>query len=216
MIKCIIIDFDGVIVESAQIKNKAFMEMFSKYNGINIDDLKRYLKENESYSRFVKFEYIYKSLLNREYDKDVADELGNEFSNIVYRKVIECPYVDGAKEFLQYFSKHYPLYVASNTPQEELEKIIKERNLQQYFKRAYGSPPGNKKEFIEDILEKEDIQPKETVYIGDMIGDYKVADETNINFIGRINVESFDEFNIPNFKDMFMIKDWLLNECKYN
>ena len=50
MIKAIIFDFDGVLVESAEIKTKAFEMLFSDYPD-TIDDIVQYHKKNMGISR---------------------------------------------------------------------------------------------------------------------------------------------------------------------
>ena len=208
MIKTIILDFDGVIVESVDIKTEAFKELFKKYPEKQ-DEILNYHLANNALSRYIKFEYIYKEILKKKYNEEVKSKLGREFSNLVFQKVIECPYVKGAEGFLKSFSEKYPLYVASATPQEELNRIISARNLDKYFKKVWGTPPGNKIEFIQNILNKENAKPIEAIYIGDMLRDYEIARKTGVFFIGRKNKESFDGLNVPQYSDFLGIIQWL-------
>lgn len=208
MIKTIILDFDGVIVESVDIKTDAFKELFKSYPDKQ-DEILNYHLANNALSRYIKFEYIYREILKKKYNEEVKNKLGREFSNLVFQKVIECPYVTGAKDFLKSFSEKYPLYVASATPQEELNRIILARNLNKYFKKVWGTPPGNKIEFIHNILKKENAKPTEAVYIGDMLKDFEIAKKTGVFFIGRKNKESFDGLNVPQYTDFSGIIQWL-------
>lgn len=210
MIKLIILDFDGVIIESANIKHEAFIEIFQDYDDV-LDDIIQYLIQNKAISRFDKFKYIYENFIGGEYNSQIEKELGDKFSEIIFQKIIEAPFVKGAEEFLEYFYKRYPIYIASNTPQKELEEIIEKRNLNKYFKQIFGRPPGTKIEFIKEILKHENAQPNEAVYIGDMIEDYKIAKKLNVLFIGRKNLESFEDFNIPQSSDLLGIKKLLIN-----
>jgi len=210
MIKLIILDFDGVIIESANIKHEAFIEIFQDYE-IVLDDIVEYLLQNKATSRYAKFRDIYENFIGEEYNRQIEKELGDKFSEIVFQKVIEASFVKGAEEFLKYFSKNYPIYIASNTPQEELNRILERRKIKKYFKEAYGSPPGTKIEFINEILKRENALPNEVVYIGDMIEDYRIAKQLNIFFIGRKNLESFNDFNIPQSSDLLGIKKLLIN-----
>lgn len=59
MIEVIILDFDGVVVESVDIKTEAFRELFQEYE--NVDDIVQYHLQNNAISRFIKFKYIYES-----------------------------------------------------------------------------------------------------------------------------------------------------------
>lgn len=215
MIKTIVLDFDGVIVESVDIKTEAFKELYKEYDD-KLDDIINYHLDNNAISRFIKFKHISENILNEKYDDKTKEKLGKLFSKIVFDKIVECPYVKGAEEFLKYFSKNYPIYLASNTPQKELELITKKRSLTKYFKGIYGSPPGDKVGFIKKIQDAENISSKEILYVGDMINDYKIAKKTNVKFVGRKNIESFDNLNVPYFSDLIGIKEWIKNQEKDN
>ncbi|MEM4258246.1 MAG: HAD hydrolase-like protein [Candidatus Thermoplasmatota archaeon] len=213
MLKLIIMDFDGVIIESVDLKTEAFRELFQEYHEY-IDDIIDYHVRHHAFSRYVKFKYIYENILKKPYTPEVERDLGQRFSYIVYQKVVTCPYVPGALEFLKFFAPRYPIYLASNTPQQELERIVAERKIQQYFKRVFGSPPGNKIEFIHTALTAEHAQPQQAIYIGDMREDYNVARKTGVKFIGRKNIESFDDFCVPNFPNLLDIKEWIVRDIK--
>ena len=63
MIKVIILDFDGVIVESLDIKTQAFRDLFSNYPE-HIDEIMNYQLEYNPFSRYIKFEHIVTNILN--------------------------------------------------------------------------------------------------------------------------------------------------------
>ena len=66
MIKAIAFDFDGVLVESSNIKTDAFRRLFSDYPD-KVDELVEYHKKNMGISRYVKFQYFYEVLLKQSY-----------------------------------------------------------------------------------------------------------------------------------------------------
>lgn len=201
MIKVIILDFDGVIVESLNIKTEAFRELFHGYPQ-HLDRIMSYHLEHISVSRYIKFEYIYTRILGESYDEDKAKEAGGKFSALVRQKIIECPAVPGAYEFLEYFSTFFPLYITSATPQKELENIIKTRGLLKYFKKVYGTPPWEKYDAMQDIMLQEKVTPQEIIYIGDSIEDFWVAQKAGVLFVGRKNKESLDNLGVPVYKNM--------------
>jgi len=207
MIKTIILDFDGVVVESLGIKTQAFRDLFSDYPQ-HIGDIMSYHLSHNSISRYIKFEYIVTHILGETYDEKRRKELGARFSELVRQKVIECPYVAGAEEFLRYFSSKVPLYVASATRHEELEAIIKARGIDRYFKEIYGTP-WEKHEVVQKVMLKEKVNPDAVAYIGDSREDYKAAQEAGVLFVGRINEEPLDNLGIPVYQDLFGIKTHL-------
>ncbi len=201
MIKVIILDFDGVIVESLNIKTEAFRELFSGYPRY-LERIMSYHFENISVSRYVKFEHIYNRILGESYDKEKAEETGKRFSVLVRQRIIECPWVGGAEEFLKHFSLILPLYITSATPQQELETILHARGLLEYFKGVYGTPPWEKYDAMQKIMLHEKVTPQEIVYIGDSLEDFKVAQRAGVHFVGRLNQESFEDLAVPVYKDM--------------
>ena len=61
MIKAIIFDFDGVLVESAEIKTEAFRQLFSSFPD-KVHEIVEYHKRNMGISRYVKFRYFYENI----------------------------------------------------------------------------------------------------------------------------------------------------------
>lgn len=181
-IKAILFDFDGVIVDSVNVKTEAFRELFSNEKE-HLQEIIEFHLANGGMSRFVKFDIIYRDILNKPLLEEQSKELGKKFSQLVTQKVIECTYMSGALEFIQKYSKQVPLFIASGTPQGELQEIATQRGLNSYFKEIHGTPRG-KPEIIRDILNRFHLKTQEMPFIGDAINDYKAALETNSPFYG--------------------------------
>lgn len=209
-IKAIILDFDGTLVESVGIKDWAFGSLFEEYPD-HLDEIMKYHLSHNATIRFEKFKYITKNILKQKYNEDVETGLSQRFSELVFKKIIECPYVPGAEDFLNYFWGKLPLYLASVSPAEELGGVLNVRSLEKYFKKVYAIP-WVKIDAIKDILNNEKISPEEAVYIGDTFEDYEAAKSTNVFFIGRDSNKSFQDADIPIYKNMFEIKTLL---CKF-
>lgn len=209
-VKTIILDFDGTIVESVGIKDSAFKTLFSEYPE-HLESIMEYHLANNATVRFDKFKHITENILNQEYNEDRKRFLSRRFSDLVFERIVECPYVRGAEDFLNYFREKVSLYLASASPTEELEKILAARgDLKKYFKDVYAIP-WVKTDIIKDILERENISPEEAIFIGDAFEDYEAARLTDVFFIGRDSNKSFHGADVPVYKDMFDIKAFL---CK--
>ena len=191
MVKAIIFDFDGVILESAEIKTEAFRQLFEERFPNNINEIVEYHKKNMGISRFTKFKQIYKRFANKSLAAGEEVTLGDEFSGIVFERVLKTPMVPGAIEFLNENQKNYILIVASGTPKEELIDIMKKRNLLHYFKEVFGSPQ-EKMDMIRYVMEKYELNSSEIVFVGDSESDYKAASATNVHFVARIGTNSSD------------------------
>ncbi|MFA4905557.1 MAG: HAD hydrolase-like protein [Candidatus Margulisiibacteriota bacterium] len=204
-IKVIILDFDGVIVESNNIKHRAFAELFKEYPAYYNQIMEYHLAHNHI-DRHAKFKHIIENILKQKYDKELAQRWAKKFSDLTRNNIIACPYIPGAKAFLEYFSGKYPLYLASATPLDELEIILRSRGLLHYFKKIYGAPVPKKKMF-ENVVNIENINPENIMFIGDSPEDYIVASDFGCNFIAVADVNIIN--GAIRFNNMFEAKTWL-------
>ena len=185
MIKAIIFDFDGVIIESANIKTEAFAEIFSDFPQ-KLKEIIDYHLVNAGISRYAKFRYIYEHILGQSLSKEKELELGRRFSQIVLQKVLSAPFVSGAKEFLDMNKHRFQFFIASGTPEEELMDIIYARRLQEHFREIHGSPK-QKSDIINEIINHYHFTREEVVYVGDAESDRIAAEQAKIFFIERID-----------------------------
>jgi HAD superfamily hydrolase (TIGR01549 family) len=200
MIRTIFFDFDGVIVESVDIKTRAFAKLFEHEGEGIVKKVIFYHLENAGVSRYEKFRYIYKEILKRFLSDEEFEMLCKKFAASVMDVVIKAPYVEGAKEFLENYSQAYKCFVVSATPQEEIEGIIQKRHIWHFFKAVYGAP-AKKNDVVKTILVKENIDPCNAVYVGDAMSDYLAAKENNVAFIARVTND-----NNSLFRDLGCIK----------
>jgi len=184
MLKIIILDFDGVIVESTDIKTEAFRKLFSDYPK-HVDAIVEYHKKNAGVNRYEKFNHIYKNILKQPLDERKMAELGKRFSTLVVEEIRACPLVPGALEFLEKYSKKVKLFVASSTPEEELQYLVKARGLQKYFHGMYGAP-SKKSEITLRLMKEEGTKGKEVLFVGDSAADHAEAKKAGVHFIGRV------------------------------
>lgn len=207
-LKAIILDFDGVVVESNQIKHQAFAEIFGEYPE-HYDEMMAYHLAHNHVDRYKKFRYWIETVLKREYTKEKGDKLAQRFAKLTREKIINSPYVDGALDFIDFFSKRYPVYIASATPLNELMIILKARGLDKYFKGIYGAPTPKIRMFS-DLIEKEKVAPNEVLFIGDSPEDYQVAGEGGLLFLARTSEHNLDPGKAQSFKNMSEVKEHIL------
>ena len=207
-LKAIILDFDGVILESNAIKDRAFKAVYRKYPQ-QLKKIMAYHSSHPTTIRFAKFEYIAKNILGQEYTKSEAEKLRRDFAEFVFSEIRQCPFVTGAREFLNYFHGKIPLYIVSINPYRELQDIMQTRRLKKYFKKVYCDP-WRKRDALKDILKREGIFGKEAIFIGDQQGDYTAAKKAGVLFIGR-GRKTFRGLKVKAFKNLLLVRNFFLS-----
>lgn len=184
-LQAIFFDFDGVLVESMHVKTEAFAQLFRKFGDEVVEKVVKHHIENGGISRYVKIKHYYNNFLDEQINQEKIDEKAQQFSDIVVKKVIKSSWVTGAEKFLEENYKKIDMYVISGTPQQELRKIVKERDMGKYFKGIYGTPK-TKPEIMKMIISEKKYDKNKTLYIGDSFSDYTDSKKAEVPFLGRV------------------------------
>ena len=191
MIKAIIFDFDGVLVQSNNIKEGNFFEIFKEFRGSKeiVEEVKNTPPKK---NRFELVEEILKKLgkkglididdLEKETEKYVA-----KYSEKTEEDVVNAPEVKGTSEALEILHKRFKLFVFSATPDGYLQKITDRRGVTKYFTAVYGSGDWYKEEALKKIIKENNLRAEDTVFVGDGENDKSAAEYVNMRFIGIIN-----------------------------
>ena len=194
--QAIFFDFDGVILDSVDIKTKAFAEMFRPFGSKIESEVIAYHLANKGVSRYKKFTYYYENLLRREMSEKELDDLDKKFSDLVLKGVIDSPFIEGALETLnELYIRKIPAYVVSGTPHNEINYIVTEKGISHYFKEIHGTPR-HKYEIIKDILAHNEYQPDKCLFIGDAMSDYNAAKKNELFFLGVVRKDEISPFPI--------------------
>jgi phosphoglycolate phosphatase-like HAD superfamily hydrolase len=190
-LRVIIMDFDGVVIESNDVKTEAFQQVFSKSPGYT-EIMMAFHHAHVSLSRFGKFEHLLE-LMGKKGNAELMAEIAEDFSKRVIQGIVAVPLVPGAESFLRYVTQRLPVYLASVTPEDELDLILSKRGLSHWFRKVYGCPPWTKPDAILAVLKREGVQPEDALLIGDSAGDQRAAQATGVGFLGRDSGLAFDE-----------------------
>lgn len=186
MIRALIFDFDGVILESADLKTQAFEQLAKEEFPQYAKEVVAYHRKNMGISRFIKFRYIFDNLLKKKLRPKIEKQLGERFTAIISEKIKSVPFVKGSLEFLKENQGKYKMFVASGTPEGELKEVAELRGVAGYFAEMHGSPR-TKQDIVLDILARYNLEPSDTVFVGDAESDYLAAKLTGVSFVGRVH-----------------------------
>jgi len=200
--QAIMFDFDGVLAECMDVKTEAFAQIYEPYGKDVVNKVVKHHVENGGISRYVKIKYYHEEYLKQQINEEQVEKIAKQFSDLVVDKVVKSDWVKGAKEFLEKNYKKIDMYVISGTPEEELKKIVKKRNMEKYFKGVYGSPD-TKPVILRRIITKKGYNPDKVMYIGDSLSDYRDSQKAEVKFLGRLLNESVSPFprNTPEISD---------------
>ena len=192
--QAIFFDFDGVILDSVDVKTKAFAKMFSSYGPEIEKKVVEYHMINGGVSRFEKFKYYYKNLLHKPITEEILNDLGNDFKKLALEGVLAAPFIDGALDTLKQLKlKGVPAFVATGAPDEEIKDIVKKRNLSDYFLEIHGSPR-KKREIVNDIANRHGYDLTKCLFIGDAMTDYEEAKACETQFLGIVKDRDISPF----------------------
>ena len=80
--KNIIWDFDGVLIDSSEIRIFAFKEILKDYSVDKVNKLINFHKKNDGLSRYVKIDYFFSDIINQSIDNKKRTSLLKEFGKI--------------------------------------------------------------------------------------------------------------------------------------
>lgn len=189
----IALDFDGVIVESTDIKTEAFRRLFADRGADVADTAVAHHLSNEGVSRYAKFRHMFEDVLGEPYSERIEAGLDRQFSEHVLEAIVECPFVPGALSFLQEYSHVVPLHVVSGTPDEELGRIVEARGLTSYFTSVLGSSEA-KADHLRHIASRQGILTSQVLMVGDAMSDWQGAIDAGSRFVVRLRARQTDSF----------------------
>ena len=100
-----IFDFDGVLVNSVNVKTEAFAEMYRTFGDDVVKKVVDHHLLNGGISRYEKFRYYHSDILGIPSSNNKIKELSIQFSKLVVRKVIEKVVQGGHKVILRKTTK---------------------------------------------------------------------------------------------------------------
>lgn len=187
MIKNIIFDFDGVILDSVPIKTAAFKKLLKQFPSNAVDALLHYHEQNGGLSRYAKIKYFFEKILSKPITQQEILEYANQYSILTKNELSNSKYlIHGTINFIKQNYHIYNMHIASGADENDLHYICSNLNISQYFISINGSPT-SKDEIVNTLLIKYTYNASETALIGDSINDVDAANKNEIVFFGYNN-----------------------------
>ena len=188
----ILLDCDGVILNSNKIKTNCFREILSDYNKDEIDYFIKYHQENAGVSRFKKIEYFLSKIIKKKRFKTEYEKYIKQFSILIKNKLLNCKTDPYLIKFLKKY-KNKKIFIVSGAYEKELKDIFAKRKLLTFFDNIYGSPT-EKNVIIKKIKKK--YPNSKIIFIGDSKIDYEVSIKNNIDFIFKYTWTEFRNWKL--------------------
>ena len=177
----IIFDCDGVLINSNQIKTKAFWEVANRHGEKVANDFVAYHKSNGGISRQEKFRHLYSNILGEEVCFNTVTKDIDDYAKIVSGELIGAPVAQGLDK-LKSITLNSIWSVVSGGDEEELRILFEANGLIKFFGAQIFGSPRSKIEIIEEGL-GESLFCSPTLFIGDSEYDFEVASFFNFDFV---------------------------------
>lgn len=203
--KTLLWDFDGVIMDSNEIREQGFKEVLKSYPNEQVDKLVAFHRINGGLSRYVKFRYFFETIRKEGVlSPEKLNEFTEKFGLIMKTKLqSESLLIADSVNFIKKYSQKIDMHIVSGSDQLELRSICEGLHLSKYFKSINGSPT-HKNDLVKAVIEKEQLERESVCLIGDSINDLDAAEINKINFVGYNNPALIQNDYIVSFNDQYL------------
>jgi len=181
--KSIVFDCDGVILDSNLVKTEAYFCTAKNLGATNAQAqaLVDYHVRLGGISRYHKFDYYLREILNQPATKEAIQMLLEEFSRELEIELIECEVAPGLQA-LREATPNAKWSILSGGDQQEIRTLFSKRDLAKYFDGGIFGSPDNKDEVLAREKANGHLQFP-ALFIGDSKYDYEAANRAGLDFI---------------------------------
>jgi len=190
--KTLVLDCDGVVLNSNQLKIEAYFDVAIKY-GANEKQAQALVDHHiklGGISRYPKFEYFLQEILHEPVTEAAMQSLLEDFGREVKRRLSNCEVAPGLLELCKK-TRDIRWMIISGGDQTELREIFIERKLDVLFDAGIFGSPDNKDEILARELARGNIaQP--ALFLGDSRYDHVASVRAGLDFIFLSNWTDFE------------------------
>jgi phosphoglycolate phosphatase-like HAD superfamily hydrolase len=201
--RALLLDFDGVVLDSATLKTRAFGELYAGTDPDRLEAIVDYVERHGGVTRADKIAHIERSFFGRSGDAERVGRLAARFRARVFDAVVGAEFVPGAEALLERAQGAIALHLVSGTPHEELREIVAARGLEGRFASVDGAPPDKATSFAR-LLRERGYAPGETLAVGDALTEFEAARELGVPFLAIVPPGARNRFppDVPAVPDL--------------
>tara|TARA_A100001011_G_C14128965_1_gene764611 strand:+ start:147 stop:815 length:669 start_codon:yes stop_codon:yes gene_type:complete len=213
----VVLDCDGVILDSNLLKTDAIIKTLEDEPEKYIDKMIVYHKTNGGISRYKKFRHYFEEINPCEDGEIKAKVSIAKFAEIVQKGLLKCDYIPGVIDFINNIKrKGLPLFVVSGSDEIELRKVFSKRKIDTLFCAIYGSP-FTKTQIMKNVKSQVGYR-KKGIFFGDSKTDFDAAMQFELTFIfvrgasewekGKKIFNENSNYSIQNFQSSNIITEF--------
>jgi len=192
----VVLDLDGVIIQTNFIKHRAMLAMFAEYPD-KCAAIDAYILANGGVARRDKLIAILETIIGVAATTERLAHYLDRYAKSLEASLAVAQLVTGVKEFI--VRRGHAFYVSSTAPDTEVREQLARHGLNHYFIEVYGSRTPKVTALTEISMRHEDAS---VVFFGDSLGDFVAAQEAGVAFVGITNErDNFKALNIVKLED---------------
>ena len=134
VIRNILWDFDGVIVDSASIRIDGFRAIFRDHPEPRVEQLLDYHAANGGISRYAKIRYFYEELLGQPVSEDTVQAMATEFSDIMRERMTDPSIlIPETVAYLERGFKNYRFHIVTGSDEKEAQFLCGRLGIDSFF-----------------------------------------------------------------------------------
>lgn len=181
--KTVVFDCDGVILDSNVVKTEAYFRTAKILGATDAEAqaLVDYHVKLGGISRYHKFDYYLREILQQPVTDAAVQTLLDEFARELEVGLMECTIANGL-DALRTATQHANWMILSGGDQQEIRTLFAARNLAKLFDGGLFGSPDNKDEVLAREINAGKIQFP-ALFVGDSKYDYEAATRAKMDFV---------------------------------